>query len=104
MTKTAGESGPAAATGVEPGVTRDEAAVTSDEAAGRRAGGTPRTRLFEWVRAGRRAYVQVLGIPDYERYTAHMAANHPGDKLLSQREFFAWSIDRKYNRSGPRCC
>ncbi len=46
----------------------------------------------------------MFGIPDYERYTAHMAAKHPGEPLLSRRDFFAQSIDRKYGKSGPRCC
>lgn len=47
---------------------------------------------------------QVFGIPDYERYLAHMAAHHSDDPVLTRRDFFARSIDRKYSRSGPRCC
>ena len=46
----------------------------------------------------------MFGIPDYERYLAHMAAHHPGEPLLSRRDFFAQAIDRKYGKSGPRCC
>ncbi|MFM0696801.1 YbdD/YjiX family protein [Paraburkholderia graminis] len=46
----------------------------------------------------------MFGIPDYERYIEHMASRHPCDPLLSRREFFIWSIDRKYCRNGPRCC
>ena len=97
MAKTPVDTVPAVASG-------DAAAFTGNAVADRLARGAPRTRLFEWARAGRRAYVQVFGIPDYERYAAHMAAHHPGDPPLTRREFFAWSIDRKYNRSGPRCC
>jgi uncharacterized short protein YbdD (DUF466 family) len=52
----------------------------------------------------RQAYLQVLGIPDYERYLAHMAQHHPGAPPLSRREFCARAIDRKYGKSGPRCC
>ena len=61
-------------------------------------------RLIALARGARRAYLQVFGIPDYERYKAHMAEHHSGQPLLSRREFFAQAIDRKYCRSGPRCC
>jgi uncharacterized short protein YbdD (DUF466 family) len=63
-------------------------------------GGAFATRL----RALRRGWLQVFGIPDYERYLDHHAAHHPGEPVLSRREFFAKAIDRKYCRSGPRCC
>jgi uncharacterized short protein YbdD (DUF466 family) len=63
-----------------------------------------RARLLERARALRKAYLQVFGIPDYEGYVAHMAANHPEQAVMSQREFFACAIDRKYSKKGPRCC
>lgn len=46
----------------------------------------------------------VFGIPDYERYLAHAAERHAGMAVLSRREFFARSIDRKYGKGGMRCC
>jgi uncharacterized short protein YbdD (DUF466 family) len=64
----------------------------------------PNARLRNRVRAVRQACRQIFGIPDYERYLAHMAAQHPELPVLSRREFFARSIDRKYGKSGPRCC
>ncbi len=63
-------------------------------------GGALATRM----RALRRGWLQVFGIPDYERYLDHHAAHHPDEPVLSRREFFAKAIDRKYCRSGPRCC
>ena len=63
-----------------------------------------RARLLERARALRQAYLQVFGIPDYASYVAHMAKRHPEQKVLSQREFFACAIDRKYSMKGPRCC
>jgi uncharacterized short protein YbdD (DUF466 family) len=66
--------------------------------------GAPRAGLREYARALRQGCRQMFGIPDYERYIAHMAAQHPGDTLLSRRDFFAQTIDRKYGKSGPRCC
>ena len=56
------------------------------------------------ARLVRQGWLQVFGIPDYERYLAHRAAHHPGEAVLSRRDFFAQAIDRKYCRSGPRCC
>ena len=61
-------------------------------------------RLGEWARTLRQGARQIFGIPDYERYLAHCAEHHPGEPVLSQREFFARAIDRKYCKSGPRCC
>lgn len=63
-----------------------------------------RSRLLDRARAVRQAYLQVFGIPDYERYVAHLASHHPGEPVLSRREFYLQAIDRKYGRSGPRCC
>ena len=47
---------------------------------------------------------QLFGIPDYERYLAHATAHHPGEAVLSRRDFFAQAVERKYGKSGPRCC
>ena len=47
---------------------------------------------------------QLFGIPDYERYLAHAAEHHPGARVLSRRDFCAQAIERKYGKSGPRCC
>jgi uncharacterized short protein YbdD (DUF466 family) len=61
-------------------------------------------RLRAHVRVLREGWLQMVGIPDYERYLAHRAAHHPQEDVLSRRAFFAQAIDRKYGRSGPRCC
>ena len=60
--------------------------------------------LQERARALRQACRQVFGIPDYDRYLAHCAEHHPGEQVLSRRKFSAQSIDRRYGKSGPRCC
>ena len=57
-----------------------------------------------WRARARRAYLQVFGIPDYARYLEHMAAHHPDAAVLSERAFHAQAIERKYCKSGPRCC
>ena len=68
------------------------------------AGASPGARLEGILRSIRRNARQVFGIPDYERYLAHCAAHHPGEPVMSKREFFKRAIDRKYCKSGPRCC
>jgi uncharacterized short protein YbdD (DUF466 family) len=77
--------------------------VAGPSAASARGDATQHT-LRDRARAVRQACRQIFGIPDYERYLAHMSAEHPGEPLLSRREFFIQSIDRKYGKSGPRCC
>ena len=78
--------------------------VAAVEPTADRVGGAPRSGLRAYAQTLRQGCRQVFGIPDYERYIAHMAAQHPDAPLLSRREFFAQSIDRKYGKSGPRCC
>ena len=52
----------------------------------------------------RQACRQLFGIPDYDRYVAHVRTNHPGEPILSEREFHVLAIDRRYGRMSPRCC
>lgn len=63
-----------------------------------------RASLLDGARRIQQLCRQVFGIPDYERYLAHAAAHHPGARVLSRREFCAQAIERKYGKSGPRCC
>jgi uncharacterized short protein YbdD (DUF466 family) len=56
------------------------------------------------MRTARAACLQIFGIPDYDRYVAHAERHHPGEPLLSEREFHARAIDRRYSRRGARCC
>lgn len=83
----------------------DEAArVMRENAQGSEESGADPNRARRWLRTVRQGWNQVVGIPDYERYLAHHAAHHPGEPVLSRRQFFERAIDHKYCRSGPRCC
>ncbi len=79
-------------------------------AAGPGATGAPPERgvsmevVLERVRVIRQIARQMFGIPDYERYLAHAAVRHPDAPVLSRRAFCAQAIERKYGKSGPRCC
>ena len=54
------------------------------------------SRTASFVRA-------VLGVPDYQRYLAHMRSAHPGDRVMSETEFRHTRMNDKYNRTS-RCC
>ena len=74
------------------------AAGTSDEVSAPKDVGSGRARGIGQICR------QLFGIPDYERYLAHAATRHPGAPVLSRRDFCAQAIERKYGKSGPRCC
>ena len=46
----------------------------------------------------------VLGVPDYERYLAHMRSAHPGDRVMSETEFKHTRMSDRYNGPGSKCC
>lgn len=46
----------------------------------------------------------IAGVPDYERYVAHMHARHPGCAPLSMGDFLAERQRARFERPGSRCC
>jgi uncharacterized short protein YbdD (DUF466 family) len=53
----------------------------------------------------RGGWLRILGAPDYRAYLAHHAATHAGSPPLSEREFVAEYLERRYNgRAATRCC
>ncbi|HEY0230283.1 MAG TPA: YbdD/YjiX family protein [Dokdonella sp.] len=52
------------------------------------------------VRIGR----QIIGVPDYENYLAHLRAHHPERALPSYAEFFNERQEARYKGGGGRCC
>jgi uncharacterized short protein YbdD (DUF466 family) len=47
---------------------------------------------------------RIVGVPDYDRYLAHMRRRHPGDAVLSPDAFARDALARRYDRPGSRCC
>jgi uncharacterized short protein YbdD (DUF466 family) len=47
---------------------------------------------------------RVIGVPDYERYVAHVARCHPGTAPLDRDAFMNDVLARRYERPGSRCC
>ena len=52
----------------------------------------------------RGGWLRILGAPDYRAYLAHHAATHPGSRPLTEREFVATYIERRYSGGGARRC
>jgi uncharacterized short protein YbdD (DUF466 family) len=47
---------------------------------------------------------RIIGVPDYDRYVAHVVAHHPEAKPMSHDEFVKQRMIDKYSRPGGRCC
>jgi uncharacterized short protein YbdD (DUF466 family) len=45
----------------------------------------------------------ILGVPDYQRYLAHVRSAHPGEQPLSEEEFFRRQLEGRA-KPGARCC
>jgi uncharacterized short protein YbdD (DUF466 family) len=47
---------------------------------------------------------RIIGVPDYERYLAHVRECHPGTAPMTRTEFERSRLEDKYSRPGQRCC
>ncbi len=47
---------------------------------------------------------RIIGVPDYDRYVAHVQAHHPGVEPMCRRDFERQRVLDKYSRPGGRCC
>jgi uncharacterized short protein YbdD (DUF466 family) len=47
---------------------------------------------------------EVLGENAYDHYLAHQRRDHPGEPVLSRREFECRRLDQLEVRPGQRCC
>jgi uncharacterized short protein YbdD (DUF466 family) len=46
---------------------------------------------------------RILGVPDYERYLAHVRVAHPGQVPMTEQEFFRERLAGRA-KPGSRCC
>ncbi|MFM8466347.1 MAG: YbdD/YjiX family protein [Oxalobacteraceae bacterium] len=48
----------------------------------------------------------MVGLPDYDNYLNHMAANHPDQPVMSYEAFFRERQEARYGGKGKitRCC
>jgi len=57
-----------------------------------------------WKMAAQTARLMV-GVPDYQTYVEHRHAHHPGEPVMTYKEFFRERQEARYNRKGRfRCC
>jgi uncharacterized short protein YbdD (DUF466 family) len=48
---------------------------------------------------------RLIGVPDYDRYLAHMSAKYPGIPPMDRASFEAERLAARYrNGGGVRCC
>lgn len=53
------------------------------------------------LRAG---WLRAIGAPDYRAYLERHAAVHPDLPPMSERDYAAFFIDRRFSTGGARCC
>lgn len=47
---------------------------------------------------------RIMGVPDYDRYVAHVRAHHPGVEPMCRKDFEQQRVQDRYSRPGARCC
>ena len=47
---------------------------------------------------------RVVGVPDYDRYLAHVREAHPGSAPMTRAEFEQARLEDRYSKPGQRCC
>jgi uncharacterized short protein YbdD (DUF466 family) len=47
---------------------------------------------------------QVSGMPDYKAYVDHVCKHHPGAPVLTEPEYYAEYLQRRYEDGPSRCC
>jgi len=60
--------------------------------------------LLELHRRMANALRAIIGVPDYERYLAHMHSAHPDSVPLAREDFWRRCQEDRYSRPGNRCC
>ncbi|HJV73737.1 MAG TPA: YbdD/YjiX family protein [Noviherbaspirillum sp.] len=46
----------------------------------------------------------MVGMPEYSTYLTHMEKTHPGQPVMSYKEFFRERQEARYGSGGGRCC
>jgi uncharacterized short protein YbdD (DUF466 family) len=59
--------------------------------------------MFERMRKAAAVVRRILGVPDYERYLAHVRLAHPDQIPMTEREFFRERLEGRA-KPGSRCC
>jgi uncharacterized short protein YbdD (DUF466 family) len=60
--------------------------------------------VIGWLTSVGEIVRRVIGVPDYDRYLAHMRRRHPECVPLDHERFIAESLQARYDKPGSRCC
>ncbi len=58
----------------------------------------------ESIRGALAALRRLVGMPDYQRYVAHLRARHPERPVPSEREYYEEFVRARYGEGPSRCC
>jgi uncharacterized short protein YbdD (DUF466 family) len=58
----------------------------------------------EQIRRAAAILRRVIGVPDYDRYVAHVRECHPDREPMTRVQFEESRMHDKYSRPGQRCC
>jgi uncharacterized short protein YbdD (DUF466 family) len=58
----------------------------------------------EWLRRSAETARLMVGVPDYDAYLVHFAAQHPEATALSRDAFYRERVVARYGGGGLRCC
>ncbi|MEP6492377.1 MAG: YbdD/YjiX family protein [bacterium] len=47
---------------------------------------------------------RIIGVPDYDRYLAHVRVAHPNAQPMTREEFTQERLVDRYSKPGSRCC
>lgn len=61
-------------------------------------------RVRDAIRKAAAVVRRIVGVPDYERYLAHVRECHPGTPPMSRVDFERARLEDRYSRPGQRCC
>jgi uncharacterized short protein YbdD (DUF466 family) len=60
--------------------------------------------LADQVRRVAKVVRTIIGVPDYDRYVAHVKECHPDRAPMTRDEFAKSRMEARYNQPGNRCC
>ena len=63
-----------------------------------------KTTVQRFWRGAVRLCRQIIGVPDYDRYVAHLREHHPERVIPTYIEFFNERQQARYRGGGGRCC
>jgi len=58
----------------------------------------------ERLRAAASVVKRLAGMPDYDRYLAHLRESHPERPVPTEREYYQEFVKGRYEDGSSRCC